>query len=281
MRRYTVFILIFFILIPLVFSRQEKVSFDEKAAMSHIRTLASDEMEGRKSGLPGAARAEEYIASKFREWGLFPAGDNGTFFQNLTMEFRHVEEGVVFRIITNREKRNFTYGEDWRVERYSGSGHFTAEVVFAGYGIHAPEKGYDDYAGVDVKDKIVLFSGDTPSWLKDKLMEEARMDSRIKAAQKLGALGVMSFREDRGRGRYGRTRLRKAVHQPDFVILSVDKRVADFVFKDLPTEVTSLLRKVNRTSKPASFHTGVKVFVSVNALFEQARPTRNVLAVIE
>jgi len=51
--------------------------------------LASDSMEGRESGQPGGVKAEEYIAAKFREWGLKPAGDNGTFFQNLTLEHRH------------------------------------------------------------------------------------------------------------------------------------------------------------------------------------------------
>lgn len=269
-----------FFLAALPFAKEEKVSFDAQAAWGYVKILASDSMEGRKSGQPGAAKAEEYIAAKFKEWGLKPAGDNGTYFQNFTMEHRHVEEGVTLEIITDRARRNFDYEEDWRVEGYSGSGHFTTEVVFVGYGIHAPEEGYDDYAEVNAKGKLVLFSSDTPSGLKDRLEDEAAVHNRIKAAQELGARGILSYSADRERGRYSRLMLRKTIYRPDFVILSVEKNVTDFIFKELPTEASYLVRKTDRTFKPVSFHTGVKAFVSVNSLFDEARPSRNVLAKI-
>jgi hypothetical protein len=70
--------------------------------MSYLKVLASDSMEGRESGQPGGVKAEEYIAAKLREWGLKPAGDNETFFQNITLEHRHVEEGVVLEIVADR-----------------------------------------------------------------------------------------------------------------------------------------------------------------------------------
>lgn len=280
-KRTTVIILAFLFLAPLSLPKEREYFFDEQAALSYLKALASDSMEGRESGQPGGVKAEEYIAAKFREWGLKPAGDNGTFFQNLTLEHRHVEEGVVLEIVADRTRRSFYYGEDWRVDRYSGSEHVTTEVVFVGYGIHAPEKGYDDYADVDVRGRFVLFSTGTPSRLKAELSKEAEISNRIKAAQEMGAVGVMSFREERETIRYPRYRLRKEIHKPDFVILSVEGKVADFIFKDLPTQTSYLFRGINRTSKPMSFHTNVKAFVSVKAIFDEERPARNVLAKIE
>lgn len=275
--------LILFTLYVFIFSsiaKDKTVSFDLKAALSYIEDLAADAMMGRKSGQPGGAMAEDYVASKFREWGLEPAGNHETYLQNLTLEHSHVAEGVGLEIITNRERRNFYYGEDWKVQRLSGSGHFTAELVFVGYGIHAPEKEYDDYIGVDVKGKLVLFSSDTPRSLNERLKKEAQMQNRIKAAQDHSALGVLFFRKEPGTRRQFRFRIQKEFHKPDFVILSLEDKVINFIFKDLGVESRYLYREIEKISKPMSFETGVKAFVSVNALFDAERPTRNVLAKI-
>jgi len=188
-RRFTVrkvigILLVFFLLISPALAEDKKVSFDEKAAWSYMNDLASDSMQERKSGQPGGVIGEEYVASRLREWGLEPAGDNGTYFQNFTIEHSNISEGVVLEIVSQGARRSFYYGEDWRVQKYSGSGHFTTEIVFVGYGIHAPDKKYDDYEEVDVKGKIVLFSSDTPQKLAKKLEDEAKIDKRIEANKK-------------------------------------------------------------------------------------------------
>jgi len=279
-KKHLCLLLSLFILLSPAIAKNKKVTFDAQAAWSYIRDLAFDSMLGRKSGQPGGLMAEEYVASKFREWKLEPAGCNETYFQNFTIEHNNVAEGVVFEVITPRERRSFYYSDGWRVQRYSGSGHFAAEVVFVGYGIHAPEKGYDDYAGVKVKGKWVLFSTGAPPKLADKLKEEAKIQNRVKAAQDLGAVGVLGFRQETGRSRYFRLRLEKEIYKPDFVILSVENRIPNFIFKDLKTELRYLFQEINKTSSPMSLETGVKVFVSVKAVFDEKRPTRNVLAKI-
>jgi len=261
-------------------AKVKKVVFDEKAALSYIKDLASDSMMGRKSGQPSAAVAEEYIASKFKEWGVEPAGDNGTYFQNFTIEHSNVEEGVVLEVMSEKGRRSFYYGDDWRVQKLSGSGHFTAEIVFIGYGIHAPEKDYDDYAGVDLKGKLALISIESPSKLEEKLEDEAKIENRIKAAQEQGALGVLGFRRPSAQRRYFRFRLKKEIYRPDFVILTVEDKVTNFIFKDLKTELRYLLQEMDKKSKPMSLETGVKTFVSVKTVFDEKRSTRNVLAKI-
>ena len=280
MKKFIGILLTFFLLVSPTLAKDKKVTFDEMAALSYIKALACDGMQGRKSGQPGAVMAEEYIVSKLKEWGLEPAGDNGTYFQNFTIEHRNIAEGVKLEIITEKARRDFYYREDWRVQRFSGSGHFTAELVFVGYGIHAPEKEYDDYAGVNVKGKLVLFTTGTPKKLTKKLEEEAKMENRIKAAQKLGALGIVVFRPPSSQSRYFGIRTKKEIYNPDFVILSVEDKVKNFVFKDLKTETRLLFQKIEKDTKPQSLETGVKAFVSVNAIFDEKRATRNVLAKI-
>lgn len=275
----SLFLTLFLFICPSI-AKDKTVSFNAEAAWDYIKDLAADSMLGRESGQPGGVLAEDYIASKFRQWGLECAGNHETYFHNFTIEHSHVEEGVVLEIVTDHERRNFYYEEDWRVQRLSGSSRFTTELAFVGYGIHAPEKEHDDYIGVDVKGKLVLFSSGSPRKLEDKLKKEAQMYNRIKAAQDHGALGVAVFSQDREQRRYLRLRLKKEIHKPDFVILTIEDKITDFIFKDLEVDLRYLYGEIDKTSKPMSFEMGVKAFVSVDAIFDERRPTRNVLAKI-
>jgi hypothetical protein len=281
MRIYISLLLTFFLLFSPTAAKVKKAAFDAQEAWSYIKELTSDSMKGRKSGQPGAALAEEYIASKFKEWGLEPAGDDGTYYQNFTIEHRDIKVGVKLEIIAENARRDFYHGEDWRVQRFSGSGNFTAELVFVGYGIHAPEKKHDDYAGIDVKGKVVVFASDSPQRLEKKLGDSTEIGKRVEAAQKLGARGAIFFRLSTTSRRYFRVRLRKEQYKPDFVILSAERKVMDFIFKDLSTEIRYPIPAMGRRAElPKSLETGVKAFVSVNAIFDEKRPTRNVLAKI-
>jgi hypothetical protein len=275
------YFLVVFLMLSAGWAKEKKVEFDGGRAHSYIKDMAADAMRGRKSGQPGGVMGEEYIAAKFKEWGLEPAGDNGSYFQEFTIEHNNVGEGVVFDVITDKGKRAFYYGEDWRVQRYSGSGHFTAEIVFVGYGIHAPDQKHDDYAGLNVKDKILLMSSSVSAALEKKLGDAATIDSRIKAAQDRGALGVLVFRRPSpGASSYFRMRIDKKLYDPEFVLLSVEDRVTNFIFKELATDFGRSFRRTGLGRLPASFATGVKAFVSVNAIFDEKRATRNILAKI-
>lgn len=283
MKKFIGVILVVLLLFTPSFTKDKKaakVTFDEKAAWNYIKDMSTDEMRGRKSGQPSGVMGEEYITSKFKEWGLEPAGDNGTYFQNFTIEHRNIAEGVKFEIITARERRDFYYGDSWRIQRYSGSGHFSAEIVFVGYGIHAPDKEYDDYADVDVKGKVVMVATGSPQKLSKKLGDAANTEKKIEAAQKLGARGIIAFQPSPGAGRFYGIGVRKEQYDPDFVILSIESHVTDFIFKDLKTETRYLFREIDGKGEPQSFHTGVRAFISINSVFDEKRATRNVLAKI-
>ncbi len=262
-------------------TQNKKVGFDGQAAYEYDKVLASDAMEGRMSGEPGGQAAANYVVSRLKEWGLEPAGPNGSYFQNMSYEYCREERGATMDIIAHDRDRQFVYGEDWRKYTYSGSGTFGAGLVFAGYGISAPQKEYDDYAGIEVKDRLVLFSTDTPRRLQDKLGEEAQLQNRVKAAQEHGARGVLTFRSDgQSTGRFFRGGLKKGIYKPDFVIISLESKVVDFIFKWQRADPRYFFQQIETTGKPQSYDLGVRALVNLKVIFDEKRPTQNVLAKI-
>lgn len=268
-------------------ANDKKVSFDAQAALSYIKDLASDAMMGRKSGQPGGALAEEYVASRFREWGVEPGGENGTYFQELTIEHMNIEPGVALEIITDRGRRTFSYNEyfrigenGWKAWRFSGSGHFTEKIVFVGYGISDPDKGYDDFSGVDLEGKIALMIFHIPRSFADKYPRAADINARIRAVQAHGARAVLICPSPSAAGRVVPGWLDKQVYKKDFVMLRIQGDVTDYIFKNLKTEIRYLISEMDGKQKPQSFDTRVRAFVSVNAVFDERRKTRNVLGKI-
>jgi hypothetical protein len=120
----------------------------------HVKFLASKELTGRGVDTPGIERARDYIAREFAASGLRPGGDHGTYFQSF-----EVATGVTVKQPTSLTLDGdalLTLNDQWTPLGLSASGSVAAELVFAGYGITAKDYGYDDYAGLDVKGKIVL-----------------------------------------------------------------------------------------------------------------------------
>lgn len=165
--------------------------FDGRFARDLDLILSSDSLEGRKTGQPGGRRAEEFAASRFREWGLRPGIGDTSYFQ----PYRFLSSQV-----TGTPELTFTdspvgaltyiYSSDYVVLLYSGSGSVTAEAVFVGYGITAPDKARDDYAGVDVAGKVVIALRGAPRDGKTWLDERA-MGYKTRVAQRHGARGIL------------------------------------------------------------------------------------------
>src|SRR4030095_3324952 len=121
--------------------------------LDHVKYLASDEMKGRGSGTPELDKAADYIASQFKLWGLRPMGDNNTYFQPFELT-TGASAGDKNELEVNGTRLRIK--EDFVPITFSNTAAFDSSLVFAGYGITAPELHYDDYRGLDVKDKIVI-----------------------------------------------------------------------------------------------------------------------------
>jgi Peptidase family M28/PDZ domain/PA domain len=127
-----------------------------------VEFLASEELAGRMTGSDGARLAADYLAAELQKAGLEPGGDNGTFFQEFEFSagVRVLPEKNSLLLETKGSGASaFIVEKDFLPLAFSGNGSVGGEVVFAGYGLRVPGKegkGYDSYAGVDAKDKIVL-----------------------------------------------------------------------------------------------------------------------------
>jgi len=123
----------------------------------HVRTVSSDELEGRRAGSPGADVVAKYLADELAASKVAPGGVDGSYYQ----EFEFVA-GVELgkknsvQMVLAGKATSLTLNTDVRPLGFSDSGAYEGPVVFVGYGISAAEKEYDDYAGIDVKDKAVL-----------------------------------------------------------------------------------------------------------------------------
>jgi Zn-dependent M28 family amino/carboxypeptidase len=129
---------------------------------AHVKFLSSDLLEGRGVGARGGDLATEYIAAQFALAGAKPAGDAGTYFQNLTL----VGVAPQPESYLTAGRIPFRWLEDFVGVTYQQKtdAAFDADTVFVGHGIVAPEYQWDDYAGVDVRGKVVvLFTNEPPS----------------------------------------------------------------------------------------------------------------------
>lgn len=146
-----------------------KPPFSAEEFLGPIKLLSSDTLKGRGNGTPELDQAAEYIASHFRADGLKPAGDNGTYLQHFQVTVG-AKLGARNSLSAQQGGSSTTLmlGEDYTPLSFSHDGHFDAPVVFAGYGITAPEYHYDDYKGLDAKGKMVLLLRHEPQENDDK-----------------------------------------------------------------------------------------------------------------
>ncbi len=140
-------------------------TIDPEALLKHIQVLASDAFEGRAPGSPGEDKTVAYLTEQFREFGLTPGNPDGTFVQEVPLlGFRTKPSGAI------RGEDGFALNlktpDDWmavsrrQVPEASVAG---SELLFVGYGAVAPEYGWDDFKGVDVRGKtLVMLVGDPP-----------------------------------------------------------------------------------------------------------------------
>jgi hypothetical protein len=132
------------------------VQVDPKQYLDDIKYLAAEQLKGRQDGTPELDKAAEYIARQFRETSLRPLG-GGSYYQRfrVTTSARQGKANQ-FAYRDGQRQASLRPGVEFRPLSLSADGKVSGQLVFAGYGITAPEYDYDDYAGLDVKGKLVL-----------------------------------------------------------------------------------------------------------------------------
>lgn len=170
-------------------------SISSHEILDFAKELSSEKYKGRLSGSPEYKEAAKWCAGKFEEWGISPA-NNGSYFQYFPNEFTEVySSGSFYYFPGNGKEIKFSFPEDYFPGSNSASGTVTGNMVYAGFGITAPELGYDDYENVDVKGKIVIMESGTPYTRNDSTLAKwtpyAYHRYKFRNAVKHGAAGLL------------------------------------------------------------------------------------------
>ncbi|HEY3840690.1 MAG TPA: M28 family metallopeptidase [Bryobacteraceae bacterium] len=162
---------------------------------SHVKYLADDNMKGRETGSPSYMDAARYVAAEFERAGLSAAGTEA-YFQPVRFKTRKVlDEGTSITIEREGSTVSLEIGDDAVVSaRVETAPSTDAQMVFAGYGLTIPEAHYDDFAGLDVKGKVVVYLTGAPPKVPGPLASHYQAAAERNATlRKLGAVGMMSI----------------------------------------------------------------------------------------
>ena len=164
---------------------------------SHVEFLASDLLEGRAAASRGFDIAAAYVAAQFRQAGLQPGGDDETYFQSVPLlEATPVLPGSSAELVREDDTYTFEYGTHYLPfsDFSSASSTLSAPLVFAGFGIEAPELDHYDFAGIDLKGRIaVIFSGAPARFSHHQRAYYSWFEYKFATLIERGAVGVITI----------------------------------------------------------------------------------------
>jgi Zn-dependent M28 family amino/carboxypeptidase len=167
------------------------------AIKAHMAFLADDLLEGREAGTRGYDIAANYVASQYAQLGVKPAGDNGSYLQQVPLTAsRAASEGGISYTGADGKSGALIFGEDYLPSAQPNKAEvsLTAPLVFVGYGVVAPERGRDDYAGLDVKGKIVVFLSGAPAGFQtEERAHYGNVGVKRSEAASHGTVGVLTM----------------------------------------------------------------------------------------
>jgi len=183
---------------PAAISALQKI--DPEHIRAHVRFLSHDLLEGRGTGQRGGDIAAEYIATQFWLDGLKAAGDNGTFFQQVSFVGITPGAETTFDLVPSKgDTQKLKPLDDYVAydQTQHASDDIDAPIVYVGYGIDAPEYQWDDYKGIDVRGKVLLMlvnepSSNDPNFFKGPaLTYYGRWTYKYEEAARRGAVGAI------------------------------------------------------------------------------------------
>ncbi|SFG04819.1 M28 family peptidase [Pontibacter chinhatensis] len=162
---------------------------------NHIAYLADDKLLGRKPGTPGYQMAVDYVTDQFRKLNVQPAGENNTYLQTVRVRTAYTNPDATMQLDAGAAGvAELAYGKDFSIFPNAGQEQVTVEapLVFAGFGISAPDMNYDDYANLDAKGKIVVIMRGTPEGFPSTVSSYSTdYQTILNTAAKNGAVGVL------------------------------------------------------------------------------------------
>lgn len=249
------------ILFAFVLTYSQNISNPEitsEEVKEHISYLASDQLKGRASGSIEIKEAADYMANEFKNYGLKPIF-NGKYLQ----EFPFVKTIE----LSDNNSLTFSFNgkdimpklrDEYITVPFSGNKTVDAKLVFTGFGISAPDLKYDDYDGMDVKDKIVIVFRNTPEPKVPHSEFDAYSPLRKKAsvARDKGAAGIIfvnPYDENMATDELVEFDFDRGGSTTDFAVVDVKRNFIEDIFKSEGKNLKEVCDKIVETKQPASF----------------------------
>lgn len=273
----------------------------KKTLKKHLFYLASNELGGRQTGTPGGNKAALYLAAQYKKCGLKPAGTEG-YFQPYgpSVPRGEVKDANFMHVAKTKSASSvhtFKYGIDFQPCSASGTGYIDGPVIFAGYGVTAPELKYDDYEAVLVKGKIVLIFDHSPQennasspLAGNKLKAHRSILAKAKNAEKHGASALLIARDfenhpdDKGlpKGEALRWPPKKDAERVKIPVIYISKKVASIIARNGRRSIKQLQKSIDTKGRPSSCKLGV--YPTILEISDKGPPTggvKNVIALKE
>jgi Peptidase family M28/PDZ domain/PA domain len=239
---------------------------DPHRYIEDIKALTTPAMEGRGDGSKGLTRAAHLIENRYKSLGLEPAGTH-SYFQPFTLITGAQLKGKNdFAVLTGDHKLELKAKQDFVPFSFSDSGSARGQIVFTGYGITADEFHYDDYAGIDVKDKIVVVmryeppsfgaKGGNKAVTNQVMTQHSQLVTKAINARNHGAKALVLVNGKLGDGEEDLLTRFGSVSGPEnagIIFLQVKNEIADGWLKAAGKSLAELQERINASSKPESF----------------------------
>jgi hypothetical protein len=259
-------------------------NIDPNAYLDDVKFLASPTLKGRATGSPELEKAAAFIAAKFQSFGLKPA-DGKSFYQafEVTTDAR-LGKTNRFHYSVGGRTTILHFPDDFVPFNFSSAGKLAGPIVFVGYGITAPEYGYDDYAGVDAKGKIVLMLRHEPQEYDEKSVFEGKsftqhsqFASKATNAKNHGAIGVILI-NDRANHRNEEDKLEQFGNSAGpanagIPFVQILAQRAEPWFAAAGKNLDTIVSEIDQTLKPQSFACPDSLQVDANLDLERAVKT--------
>lgn len=234
-------------------------------AYTYCKILASEKFAGRLTGDEGYTAAARWAAGKFKEWGLRPLSREEGYLQPYLSPYVIVDQAEMSLLLQEKTEGaqeasvreiKLQPEKDFLPLLFSDSGDRSGQLVFAGWGISAPELGYDDYAALDVKDKFVLCFRGTPDGAERRYEPHDQHRQRMKTAKEKGALGIIYIYDEIASNPNGDW-------IEGFTPAVITEKIADQLFKEKNLTSSDLRKDLAAYKKPLSFPLQAKASLKV------------------